>query len=129
MLLSLNSFSQTVIETRQVPNNDTVKIHIDIAKKIAKDLSLLDVLKEERVLLKQYIDTITFQRDTKDSIIVRKNDQIGLYKSSIDLYKQKEDVYKITLGKLDLQLSKAKFKNKLGWGTAAILVVYTLVRK
>ena len=89
MLLSLNSFSQTVIETRQVPNNDTVKIHIDIAKKIAKDLSLLDVLKEERVLLKQNIDTITFQRDTKDSIIVRKNDQIGLYKSSIDLYKQK----------------------------------------
>jgi len=52
-----------------------------------------------------------------------------LYKSSIDIYKQKEDVYKITLGKLDLQLSKAKFKNKLGWGTAAILVVYTLVRK
>tara|TARA_R110000868_G_scaffold404701_3_gene683148 strand:+ start:759 stop:1136 length:378 start_codon:yes stop_codon:yes gene_type:complete len=125
----LNSFSQTVIETRQVPNNDTVKIHIDIAKKIAKDLSLLDVLKEERVLLKQNIDTITFQRDTKDSIIVRKNDQIGLYKSSIDLYKQKEDVYKTTLNKLDLQLSKAKLKNKLGWTTAAILVVYTLVRK
>ena len=129
MLLSLNSFSQTVIETRQVPNNDTVKIHIDIAKKIAKDLSLLDVLKEERVLLKQNIDTITFQRDTKDSIIVRKNDQIGLYKSSIDLYKQKEDVYKTTLNKLDLQLSKAKLKNKLGWTTAAILVIYTFVHK
>jgi len=129
MLLSLNSFSQTVIETRQVSNNDTVKIHIDIAKKIAKDLSLLDVLKEERVLLKQNIDTITFQRDTKDSIIVRKNDQIGLYKSSIDLYKQKEDVYKTTLNKLDLQLSKAKLKNKLGWTTAAILVIYTFVHK
>jgi hypothetical protein len=125
----LNSFSQTVTETRQVPNNDTVKIHIDIAKKIAKDLSLLDVLKEERVLLKQNIDTITFQRDTKDSIIVRKNDQIGLYKSSIDLYKQKEDVYKTTLNKLDLQLSKAKLKNKLGWTTAAILVIYTFVHK
>lgn len=129
MLISLNSFSQTVTETRQVPNNDTVKIHIDIAKKIAKDLSLLDVLKEERVLLKQNIDTITFQRDTKDSIIVRKNDQIGLYKSSIDLYKQKEDVYKTTLNKLDLQLSKAKLKNKLGWTTAAILVIYTFVHK
>jgi hypothetical protein len=129
MLISLNSFSQTVIETRQVSNSDTVKIHIDIAKKIAKDLSLLDVLKEERVLLKQNIDTITFQRDTKDSIIVRKNDQIGLYKSSIDLYKQKEDVYKTTLNKLDLQLSKAKLKNKLGWTTAAILVIYTFVHK
>lgn len=129
MLISLSSFSQTVTETRQVSNNDTVKIHIDIAKKIAKDLSLLDLLKEERVLLKQNIDTITFQRDTKDSIIVRKNDQIGLYKSSIDLYKQKEYVYKTTLDKLDLQLSKAKLKNKLGWTTAAILVVYTLVHK
>jgi hypothetical protein len=125
----LNSFSQTVIETRQVPNNDTVKIHIEVAKKIAKDLSLLDVLKEEKGLLKQNIDTLTFQRDTKDSIIVRKNDQITLYKSSIDLYKEKESVYKTTLDKLDLQLSKAKIKNKLGWASAAILVIYTFVQK
>jgi hypothetical protein len=129
MLISLNSFSQIVTETRQVQNNDTVKIHIDVAKKIAKDLSLLDVLKEEKVLLKQNIDTLTFQRDTKDSIIVRKNDQIGLYKSSIDLYKEKENVYKTTLDKLDLQLTKAKLKNKLGWATAAILVIYTFVQK
>ena len=125
----MNSFSQTVIETRQVPNNDTVKIHIEVAKKIAKDLSLLDVLKEEKGLLKQNIDTLTFQRDTKDSIIVRKNDQITLYKSSIDLYKEKESVYKTTLDKLDLQLSKAKIKNKLGWASAAILVIYTFVQK
>lgn len=129
MLISLNSFSQIVTETRQVPNNDTVKIHIEVAKKIAKDLSLLDVLKEERGLLKQNIDTLTFQRDTKDSIIVRKNDQINLYKSSIDLYKEKESVYKTTLDKLDLQLSKAKIKNKLGWASAAILVIYTFVQK
>lgn len=125
----MNSFSQTVIETRQVSNNDTVKIHIEVAKKIAKDLSLLDVLKEEKGLLKQNIDTLTFQRDTKDSIIVRKNDQITLYKSSIDLYKEKESVYKTTLDKLDLQLSKAKIKNKLGWASAAILVIYTFVQK
>lgn len=129
MFFSLSSFSQTVTEIRQVPNNDTVKIHISIAKKIAKDLSLLDVTKEENVLLKQNIDSLTFQRDTKDSIIVRKNDQIGLYKSTIDLYKQKENVYKTTLDKLDLQLTKAKLKNKLGWTTAAILVVYTFVHK
>jgi hypothetical protein len=129
MLISLNSFSQIVTETRQVPNNDTVKIHIEVAKKIAKDLSLLDVLKEEKGLLKQNIDTLTFQRDTKDSIIVRKNDQITLYKSSIDLYKEKESVYKTTLDKLDLQLSKAKIKNKLGWASAAILVIYTFVQK
>ena len=128
-MLSLKSFSQTDTKTQQIPNNDTVKIHISIAKKIAKDLALLDVTKEENALLKQNIDTLTFQKNLKDSIIVKKNDQIGLYKSSIDLYKQKETVYKTTLDKLDLQLTKAKLKNKLGWTSAAILVVYTFVHK
>jgi len=52
-----------------------------------------------------------------------------LYKSSIDIYKQKETLYKTTIDKLDLQLSKANFKNKLGWTTAVILVVYTFVHK
>jgi hypothetical protein len=129
MLFSLKSFSQTVTQTQQVSNNDTVKIHISVAKKIVKDLMELDAVKSENVLLKQNIDTITYQRDLKDSIIVKKNDQIGLYKSSIDIYKQKETLYKTTIDKLDLQLSKANFKNKLGWTTAVILVVYTFVHK
>jgi hypothetical protein len=128
-LFSLKSFSQTVTPTQPVQNNDTVKIHISVAKKIAKDLMQLDAVKGENALLKQNIDTITYQRDLKDSIIVKKNDQIGLYKSSIEIYKQKENIYKTTLDKLDLQLTKAKLKNKLGWTTAAILVVYTFVHK
>jgi hypothetical protein len=128
-LFSLKSFSQTVTPTQPVQNNDTVKIHISVAKKIAKDLMQLDAVKGENALLKQNIDTITYQRDLKDSIIFKKNDQIGLYKSSIEIYKQKENIYKTTLDKLDLQLTKAKLKNKLGWTTAAILVVYTFVHK
>lgn len=129
MWFSLNSFSQTVTETRQVPNKDTVKIHIDVAKKIAKDLSLLDAVKAENGLLKQNIDTLISQKNNKDSIISRKDEQIDLYKSSIKLYNNKELVYKSYINNLDLQLSKEKKKNKLAWTAAAAVVIYTFVKK
>ncbi len=129
MLFSLSSFSQTVIETRPVPNKDTVKIHIDVAKKIAKDLALSDVLKVENGLLRQNIDTITFQKNMKDSIIGRKDQQIDLYKASIKLYNSKELVYQSYINDLDLQLSKEKKKKKLTMIAAAALVAYAFVQK
>jgi hypothetical protein len=129
MFLTLKSFSQIVTQTQQIPNNDTVKIHINVAKKIAKDLLYLDALKQERLLLLENIDTITFQKVMKDSIISKKDDQIGLYKANIELYKEKESLYSKSLNLLQADLAKQKIRNKLSFLSIAALAIYIFVHK
>jgi hypothetical protein len=129
MLFSLSTFSQTDTKIQQVSNTDTVKISIIVAKKITKDLLEYDVLKQEKVLLKQNIDTLIYQRNLKDSIIVRKDDQINLYKSNVESYKSKEIIYKDAINKLDLQVTKYKLKSKLGFVSLGLMAAFTILHK
>ena len=88
MLLSLSCFSQKSLKTQVKLNNDSVKIHKDLAIKIAKDLEYLTVLKEERVILLENIDTLQSQKKYKDAIIDNKNREIKYSNDIISLKKQ-----------------------------------------
>ncbi len=115
MLISFSSFSQTDIPVVLV-NNDTVKIHREVAKKVVKDLMYLDVLKQERVLLLENIDTLVIQKSYKDTIIKKKDEQIVYYKKIVDIYKEKEDVYSTAISNLNKDLKVQKLTKKISFG-------------
>lgn len=128
MLISLSSFSQTDTKTQQVSNNDTIKLHKEVAKKVVKDLMYLDVLKQERILLLENIDTLKNQKSYKDSIIFLKDDQIGYYKKTIDLYKTKEDTYTNAITKLKLEVKRQKLSSKISFGLLALAAGVVLIK-
>jgi len=124
----LSSFSQTDTQTQQQVNNDTVKLHKDVAKKVVKDLMYLDVLKKERVLLLENIDTLNAQKGYKDDIIKLKDDQIGGYKKTIDLYKTKEFKYNSAINSLTLEVKKQKLTKKLSFGMVLLAVGVAFIK-
>jgi hypothetical protein len=119
-LTSLNSFSQKDIRTRSIINKDSVKLHKNIAKKIAKDLKYLDAIKEERIVLLENIDTLNMQKSYKDSVIAYKDKQIIAYKDIISIQEEKETVFKGEIKSLDKQLRRQKLSKK---ATIALLIL------
>lgn len=111
MLISLSSISQTGIKT--IPNRDTVKLHIDAAKLVVKDLMHLDVLKKERVLLLENIDTLGAMLKYKDAIIVKKDSQIKMYSDIIENQEEKGLYYVNTINKLESEVKKQRFTKKI----------------
>lgn len=124
----MSSFSQTDTQTQPVVNNDTVKLHKDVAKKVVKDLMYLDVLKKERVILLENIDTLNNQKAYKDNIIKLKDDQIGGYKKTIDLYKAKESKYNSAINSLTLEVKKQKLTKKLSFGMVLLAVGVAFIK-
>lgn len=120
MLMSLSSFSQKDTRTRSIINKDSVKLHKNVAKKIAKDLQYLDAIKEERILLLENIDTLNTQKSYKDSVISYKDRQILAYKDIMDLQDKKETVLKGEIKSLDKQLRRQKLSKK---ATIALLLL------
>jgi hypothetical protein len=88
----------------------------------------LDVLKQERVLLLENIDTINQQKVYKDSIINYKDSQIGTYKNIIDIDALKEAQYRATVTSLNYKLKKQKLANKVSFGLMALVVGFILIK-
>ena len=128
MLISLSSFSQTDIKIRQVPNNDTIKLNKDVAKKIAKDLLYLDALVQEKTILLENIDTLNSQKNYKDSIILSKDKQIKSYKNIIDINSLKEVEYRATVTAVKYELKKQKLANKITFGFLALAVGLIIIK-
>jgi hypothetical protein len=128
ILISLSSFSQTDIKIHQVPNNDTVKLHKDVAKKVAKDLVYLDALKSERVILIENIDSLKSIKNYKDSIIVYKDKQINDYRGIIKIQQDKEKVYTNNISSLKFELKKQKLSKKLSLGLVLLAVGFAVVK-
>lgn len=128
MLISLSSFSQTDIKIKQVPNNDSIKLHKDVAKKIAKDLLYLDALVQEKTILLENIDTLNRQKNYKDSIIVNKDKQIRSYKNIIDINSLKEVEYRATVTAVKYELKKQKLANKITFGFLALAVGLIIIK-
>lgn len=128
MLISLSSFSQTDIKIKQVPNNDTIKLHKDVAKKIAKDLLYLDALVQEKIVLLENIDTLNKQKNYKDSIIVNKDKQLRSYKNIIDINSLKEVEYRATVTAVKYELKKQKLANKITFGFLALAVGLIIIK-
>jgi hypothetical protein len=124
----LSSFSQIDIKIQQVPNNDTVKLHKDIAKKVAKDLVYLDAIKIERRILLDNIDILKSINTYKDYIIVNKDEQIDKYKGIIKIQEDKEKVYASNISNLKTDLKKQKLAKKLSLGLVLLALGFAVVK-
>lgn len=124
----MSSFSQIDIKIQQVPNNDTVKLHKDIAKKVAKDLVYLDAIKIERRILLDNIDILKSINTYKDYIIVNKDEQIDKYKGIIKIQEDKEKVYASNISNLKTDLKKQKLAKKLSLGLVLLALGFAVVK-
>lgn len=128
ILMSLSASSQTVIKTQQVPNIDTLRLHKNVAKRVVKDLVHSDVLKQERNLLLENIDTLENQKSYKDSIIAYKDKEIFSYKDIIKINQEKEVVYTGTIKGLEKEVKKQKFIKKSALGLLVISIGFLIVK-
>jgi hypothetical protein len=108
--------------SQTVTNNDTVKIHIDVAKKVIKDLLLLDAIK-------QHNDTLVSILMLKNDIIANKDLQIENYKKIGLNQDMKEAIYDSELSRKNLELKRTNKKlaiqSKLKWLYLAVGVITT----
>lgn len=108
--------------SQTVTNNDTVKIHVEVAKKVIKDLLLLDAIK-------QHNDTLTSILMLKNDIIANKDLQIENYKKIGLNQDMKEAIYDSELSKKTMELRsvnrKLSVQSKLKWIYLAVGIVTT----
>jgi len=124
MIVSLNSFSQTVTDST------LIQLKKPIAKLVIKDLITGDGAKKELVLYSDKIKLFQQKIILKDSIILNLNDKVTNF-NSILLTKSDQLALSQELSKkLEQDLKKQKFKNKLtvGGGVVAVIVTALLVK-
>lgn len=100
-IVCLSTLSKAGSQT--VTNNDTVKIHVDVAKKVIKDLLLLDATKKHN-------DTLVSILSLKNDIITNKDLQIENYKKIGLNQEMKEAIYDSELSRKNLELKKTNKK-------------------
>jgi len=128
MLISLSCFSQKNLKTQVKLNNDSVKIHKDLAIKIAKDLEYLTVLKEERVILLENIDTLQSQKKYKDAIIESKNKEIKYSNDIISLQKAQQRELSTTIKILDNKIKVQKITKKASIALLILTVGFAIIK-
>jgi hypothetical protein len=108
--------------SQTVTNNDTVKIHVDVAKKVIKDLLLLDATKKQN-------DTLMSILSLKNDIIAKKDLQIVNYDRISLNYEIKTAIYDSELSKKTMELRnvnrKLSVQSKLKWIYLAVGIVTT----
>jgi hypothetical protein len=124
MTMSLNSFSQTVTDST------SIQLKKPIVKLVIKDLITGDGAKKELVLYSDKIKLFQEKLILKDSIILNLNNKVTNF-NSILLTKSDQLALSQELSKkLEQDLKKQKFKNKLtvGGGVVAVIVTALLVK-
>ena len=124
----MSCFSQKNLKTQVKLNSDSVKIHKDLAIKIAKDLEYLTVLKEERVLLLENIDTLVSQKNYKDGIIENKNKEIKYNNDIINLQKAQQRELYTTISNLDRQVKVQKITKKASIALLILSIGFALIK-
>ena len=120
MMMSLNSFSQNVTDST------SIQLKKPIAKLVIKDLITGDGAKKELSLVKEKIKLFEKKIVLKDSIIFNLNNKIDNF-NSILLTKTDQLALSQELSKkLQVDLKKQKFKNKLTAGAGVVAVVATI---
>lgn len=108
--------------SQTVTNNDTVKIHVDVAKKVIKDLLLLDATKKHN-------DTLVSILSLKNDIINNKEKEILNYQKIGLNHEIKEAIYDSELSKKNIELrsvnKKLAIQSKLKWVYLFVGVVTT----
>ena len=108
--------------SQTVTNNDTVKIHVDVAKKVIKDLLLLDATKKHN-------DTLVAILSLKNDIIANRDIQILNYQKVGLNHELKAAIYDSELSKKTMELrnvnKKLTIQSKLKWIYLAVGVFTT----
>ena len=120
MMMSLKSFSQNVTDST------SIQLKKPIEKLVIKDLITGDGAKEELILVTDKIKLFEQKIVLKDSIIFNLNNKIDNF-NSILLTKTDQLALSQELSKkLQVDLKKQKFKNKLTAGAGIVAVVATI---
>ncbi len=119
MLASLKSSSQTVTDST------TIRLKKPIARLVIKDLIKGDGDKQEIILLGDKINILNQKSILKDSIISNLDLQINNFNSILFQKSNQLEISQELTKKLQLDLKKQKFKNKLTIGVGIITVIGT----
>jgi len=124
MIMSLNSFSQTVTDST------SIQLKKPIAKLVIKDLITGDGAKKELVLYSDKIKLFQEKLILKDSIILNLNDKVTNFNSILLTKSDQLSLSQELSKKLEQDLKKQKFKNKLtvGGGVVAVIITALLVK-
>ena len=121
MLASLKSSSQTVTDST------TIRLKKPIARLVIKDLIKGDGNKQEIILLGDKINILNQKSILKDSIISNLDLQINNFNSILFQKSNQLEISQELTKKLQLDLKKQKFKNKLTIGVGIITVIGTVL--
>ena len=121
MTMSLNSFSQTVTDST------SIQLKKPIAKLVIKDLIKGDGAKKELVLYSDKIKLFKEKIILKDSIIFFLNDKVNNFNSILTTKSDQLSLSQELSKKLEQDLKKQKFKNKLTTGAGILAVIVTAI--
>ena len=121
MTMSLNSFSQTVTDST------SIQLKKPIAKLVIKDLIKSDGAKKELVLYSDKIKLFKEKIILKDSIIFNLNDKVNNFNSILTTKSDQLSLSQELSKKLEQDLKKQKFKNKLTTGAGILAVIVTAI--
>ena len=121
MIVSLNSFSQTVTDST------SIQLKKPIAKLVIKDLIKGDGAKKELILYSDKIKLFQEKIILKDSIILNLNGKVNNFNSILTTKSDQLSLSKELSKKLEQDLKKQKFKNKLTTGAGILAVIVTAI--
>jgi negative regulator of sigma E activity len=121
MIVSLNSFSQTVTDST------TIRLKKPIVKLVIKDLIKGDGAKKELVLYGDKIKLFQEKIILKDSVILNLNTKISNFNSILTTKSDQLSLSQELSKKLEQDLKKQKFKNKLTTGAGILAVIVTAI--
>ena len=121
MIVSLNSFSQTVTDST------SIQLKKPIAKLVIKDLIKGDGAKKELVLYSDKIKLFKEKIILKDSIIFNLNGKVNNFNSILTTKSDQLSLSQELSKKLEQDLKKQKFKNKLTTGAGILAVIVTAI--
>lgn len=129
MTMSLKGFSQNAIKKS---SRDSIKIQLTrpIAKLVIKDLIIGDGVKKELNLVEDKTKILQQKIVLKDSIIFNLDSQIHNFNSIISTKSNQLLISQELSKKLQVDLKKQKFKNKLtlGGGIVAVIITALIVK-
>ena len=124
MMMSLQGFSQSATDST------SIQLKKPIARLVIKDLIKGDGAKNELALTLSKIKLLEQKIVLKDSVILNLNSQVGNFKSIMLTKTDQLSLSQELSKRLQTDLKKQKFKNKLtaGAGVVAVVVAILLVK-
>jgi len=117
MMMSLQGFSQSVIDTTKI------QLKKPIVRLVIKDLIIGDGAKTEIKLLSNKLNLLENKIVIKDSVINNLNSQINNFNSILFTSKEQFGLAEDLNAKLKLSLKKQRLKTKLTGGVGIVAIV------